>query len=103
MAAAVLATPLMANDRACTRETIGRAPVKAAMQVTLDQIFDRAEKPAVVTNNGVTGEMSVMEVVMVRIRDGKPVLACVDSKEAATRFLTAPVHKIGTTKIAEEK
>lgn len=102
-AAALLATPALASDRACTRETIGRAPVQAAMQAALDEIFDRVEKPSVTTPNGVTGEFTTMEVVMIRIKDGKPVLACVGSKEAAQRFLSAPVEKIGTTKIAEEK
>jgi hypothetical protein len=40
---------------------------------------------------------------MVRVKDGKPVMACVDSKEAATRFATAPIEKIGGSRIAEEK
>lgn len=101
--AALLAAPALASDRACTREIIGRAPVHTAMQAALDQIFDGTGKPSVVTQNGVTGEPETMEVVMIRIKDGKPVLACVDSKEAAQRFLAAPAAKIGTTKIAEEK
>ena len=103
-AAALLAVPAIANDRACTRDTIGRLPAQAtALQLTLDEIFDRVPSVSIETPDGVTGEPETMEVVMVRIKDGKPVLACVDSKEAAVRFLTAPVEKIGTTKIAEEK
>ena len=33
--------------------------------------------------------------MIARVKDGKPVLACVDTKEAAVRFIKAPVEKIG--------
>jgi hypothetical protein len=113
-AAALLATPAMtapgpaqagsaSSDMACTREPLGRVPAPAGLQATIDAIFDRDVPADVETPNGVTGEPEAMEVVMVRIKDGKPVLACVGTKEAATRFLTAPVETIGLTKTAEEK
>lgn len=101
--AALLATSAAANDRACTRETVGRIPALTALQLEVDQIFDRMSTPTADTAPGEAVEFPVMEVLMVRIKDGKPVIACVDSKEAAQRFLNAPIGKIGMTRTAEEK
>ena len=101
--AALFATPASANDQACTRDTIGPAPAVAAihpLQASIDAIF---EHPAtiVATPEGTTDGPS-LQMIMVRVKDGKPVMACVDSKESATRFLKAPIEKI-RGKHAEEK
>ena len=101
--AALFVTPAIANDQACTRETIGIAPAVAAIhpvQASIDAIFD-APANAVTTPEGTTDGPS-LQLIMVRVKDGEPVMACVDSKEAATRFLTAPIAQIHG-KHAEEK
>lgn len=102
--AALLAMPAMANDRAATttRESGPRVPRLTALEIGLDQIFARLQAPPQDTPAGVSAEMPIREVLMVRVKDGKPVLACVDSKEAAKGFLNAPVAKIGTTVTAED-
>ena len=104
IAVALLAAPMFASelDRACTRETLGRLTAVTELQATLNAIFDRPVAASIETENGVTGDYGTMEVVMVRIKDGKPVVACVDTKEAAERFLNAPLSQIGS-KRAEEK
>ena len=43
-----------------------------------------------------------LHMLVARIKDGKVVLGCVDTKEAATRFLAAPAEKL-RSKVAEEK
>lgn len=100
--AALLAIPAMASDRA-TKEPAPRPPALTALELAVEQIFDRLHVPAADTPAGVTEELPIMEVLMVRVKDGKPVMACVDSKEAARRFLAAPAEKIGAVKQAVEK
>lgn len=99
--AVFIVTPATATDRACTRETIGRLSVQAELQTTIEAIFERRADGHADVPQATTIFMP-LEVVMVRVKDGKPVLACVDSKEAARRFLTAPVEAIAG-KVAEEK
>lgn len=101
-AAALLAMPAFATelDRDCTRDTAGRAASVIALHTAVDSIFDdaaarEAADPA--------AELTTMEVVMIRIVDGKPVMACVDNKEAANRFLNAPAEKLAGKAKAEEK
>jgi hypothetical protein len=94
--------PAIASDRA-TSEPAPRPPALTALELAVEQIFDRLHVPAADTPAGVTEELPIMEVLMVRVKDGKPVLACVDSKEAARRFLAAPAEKIGAAKQAAEK
>lgn len=101
--AALLATTAAANDRACTREALGRPPALTALQLTVEQLFAPSDDLPLEGTDGVTAQLPIMEMVMVRVKDGKPVLACVDTKEAAQRFLTAPTAKLGTTRTAEEK
>ena len=101
--AALFATTAAANDRACTREAIARPPALTTLQLTVDQLFDAGDHLPIESADGVTARLPIMELVMVRVKDGKPVMACVDTKEAAQRFLAAPVAKIGTTQNAEEK
>jgi hypothetical protein len=101
---ALLAMPVLATelDRACTRELPGRLPAVSALQQTIDAIFDREATPSIETDNGVTSDFTTMEVLVVRVKDGKPVVACVDTKEAAQRFLAAPAAQLGA-RTAEEK
>ncbi len=101
--AALFATTAVANDRACIRETIGRPPALTTLQLTVEQLFDDRDDVPVESTDGVTAQLPIMEMVMVRVKDGKAVTACVDTKEAAQRFLAAPVAKIGTTRASEEK
>ena len=100
--AALLAIPALAADRA-TKEAAPRPPALTALELAVEQIFDRLPVPAADTAAGVSEELPIMEVLMVRVKDGKPVMACVDSKEAARRFLAAPAEKIGHAKQAVEK
>ncbi|HYR28379.1 MAG TPA: hypothetical protein VEU30_07935 [Thermoanaerobaculia bacterium] len=92
----------MASDNACTRDDIGGTP---ALQVTIDRLFDRAAVAAADSNDAVSDVPPVMELLVVRVKNGKPVMACVDSKEAAQRFFAAPAEKLGVggRKAVEEK
>ena len=80
-------------DRACTRDVIAASPaatVRPDLEVALEAIFDTLPAPSIETTDGVTGFSETMEVLVVRIENGKPVIGCVDTKEAARRFLTGP-------------
>ena len=101
--AALFATPAMANDQSCTRETIGRAPVTADLQrlhKAIEAIFDAPDAGAASVETTTDGPS--LQMIVVRVKDGKPVMACVDNQDAATRFLTAPIEKI-RGKAAEDK
>ncbi|MGZ5431571.1 MAG: hypothetical protein ACXW5U_13475 [Thermoanaerobaculia bacterium] len=61
----------------------------------LHEMFDRA--PGVISDdeNGITVSGFAVNVVVARIdSDGKVVTSCVDTEEAARRFLTAPADEI---------
>jgi len=101
--AALLATSAMASDYECTRELTGGTP---ALQVSIEHLFDRAAVAAADSPEVVSDAPPVMELLVVRVKNGKPVMACVDSKEAAKRFFAAPAEKIGiggARKAVEEK
>jgi hypothetical protein len=84
---AAAATANAASDESCTRETL--KPVAAPTRVL------EAAGPAIAPLDG-------MELLVVRIGpDGKPVMACVDSLEAAKKFFEAPIEK--TARRAKEK
>ena len=84
-AALFIALPALASDQSCTRETL--KPVGAVTRIDVASLFER--KPSEPEGS--------MEVVLARIgKDGKPILACVDSAEAAKRFLEAPVERLAT-------
>ena len=94
-ALALAATPAFGSelDRACTRDVIAATPAAAVrpdLEVALEAIFDANPAPSIETADGLTGFSETMEVLVVRIENGKPVIGCVDTKEAARRFLTAP-------------
>ena len=96
-ALALFATPALASDldRDCTRAAAGPVPAAAARLTALDMIFD---KPA----DGVLEGFHTREVVLARIIDGKLVMACVDTKEAAEKFLSATPEQVRANS-AEEK
>ena len=98
--AALLAIPAMAGETIMTPD---KMPAVSAMQLALNQLFTRLEVPPAETPAAGVPEVPVSHMLMVRLKDGKPVIACVDSKEGAQRFLSAPVEKIGGHKHAAEK
>jgi len=75
-----------ANDEACTREMLKPVDAQATQQhIDVSALF--AEK-----DNG--GEVLVARIAP----DGKLVMACVDSAEAAKKFFEAPIEKVGRGK-----
>lgn len=72
--------------------------------VTLAQLFANAAKEETIdVVEGVASGNAPMEVVMARIdTDGKVVMSCVDTEEAAKRFLAAPVEKLVSKKAKEQ-
>jgi hypothetical protein len=81
-----------AADPARTKEI---ALPQAERSISLRALFDRA--PGVISENahGITAGPFQVDVIVARIdTDGKLVKACVDSEEAARRFLEAPIEKV---------
>jgi hypothetical protein len=76
------------------RSRVAALPLEEAPQFDLRALFDRA--PGVIdTSDGVTMSAFAFEVVVVRIGpDGQSIKACVDSEEAARKFLATPVEKL---------
>jgi hypothetical protein len=86
--------PATASDRACTREALPQARVAPRIDV-LAAVFD-ARQVADPTSGKVT-TIETTEVVIARIgADGKLVLACVDTKDAARRFLEIPAGRLAS-------
>jgi len=85
--------------------TTSAAAIEPARE-TLDlrTLFERA--PGVRMIDGDNGTITVpasVEVVVARIGpDGKLIKACVDSEEAARRFLTAPLETLRTRQAKEQ-
>jgi hypothetical protein len=92
------ATVASATERDCVGSH--PAPAEAPAVDLLTQLFEHTE-----ITDPISGEVTKiegMEVLVVRLgTDGKPVLACVDSKEAARRFLDKPVEAVGSRKAQE--
>jgi hypothetical protein len=115
-AAALAVTPLVygadaarTDDRKSTREETQQqqqeAQVEAPAPITLEQLLAEVpEEPVLVeTADGVSATVTQHDVLIARMgADGKPVMACVDSPEAARRFLHATVEKL-TPKQAKEQ
>jgi hypothetical protein len=101
--AALIATPASASDQACTRDTIGAKAV-AVKPATLEAVIAAAFAPEAdaTTGEAHAHDASTPHMLVARIKDGKVVMACVDTKEAATRFLAAPAAKL-RSKAAEAK
>jgi hypothetical protein len=73
--------------------------------ITIEQLLPdtSADPETIETENGVSATATHLDVVVARIgADGKPVMACVDSKEAARRFSHAPIDKLQTKKAKEQ-
>ncbi|PYQ28409.1 MAG: hypothetical protein DMF56_16505 [Acidobacteria bacterium] len=86
LASIVAPAAFAANDEACTREMLKPIDAQATKQhIDISDLF--AEN-----NDG--GEVLVARITP----DGKAVLACVDSAEAAKKFLEAPIEKVGRAK-----
>jgi len=93
--ALLLAAPVAsASDDACTREILKPAGAAAvASRIDVAPLFLRqvAQPDGTVVDVPISG----MEVLVARIGpDGKLVLACVESAEAAKRFLEAPIDQV---------
>lgn len=90
--AAFFAVTAYASEPAPKRDPESSRPERV---LSLRALFDRA--PGVVTEdaNGLTAGSTSVDVIVARIdTDGKLVKACVNSEEAARRFLEAPVEKV---------
>lgn len=95
----LLAAPVAsASDDACTREIL--KPVGAAAVVSRIDVAPLFVRQVVQADGTtVSAPISGVEVLVARIgRDGKPVLACVDSAEAAKRFLEAPIDQVARSR-----
>ena len=80
-AAVFVSLPALASDQSCTREMLRPIGAAAVTRIDVAPLFERR----------------TIEVIVARIgKDGKPILACVDSAEAAKRFLEAPVERLAT-------
>jgi hypothetical protein len=88
--------PIAGTD--CAREE------SSQQAVTLAQMFaDAAKEETIDVLEGVASGNGPMEVVLARIdTDGKIVMSCVDTEEAAKRFLAAPVEKLVSRKAKEQ-
>lgn len=81
----------------------------AMQQVPATATADAPVAPAVTEPSVVAADRGMVimphtsrEIVVARIgSDGKPVLACVDSDEAARRFLAAPRERLATGRAQE--
>ncbi|HYI11343.1 MAG TPA: hypothetical protein VEK57_19970 [Thermoanaerobaculia bacterium] len=89
-----------ASDRICIRGTFVRT---ATVRAKLAEAFARKPEPAVPQNEFIA-PMGPMEVIVARIgADGKPVMSCVDSPEAAERFFGLAIEQLPKPKHKEAK
>jgi hypothetical protein len=87
LAAAPAALASDAADRSCTRDRMVRAAVFTP-RLALVEAFAKPQQDLV--EDGMTAPMGPLEVIVARIgKDGKPVMSCVDTPEAAERFFKA--------------
>ena len=81
---AVAVTANAASDDSCTRDPMAR--VSARLHIAVAEFFETSETQP---------QPQALELLVARIGpDGKPVVACVDSAEAAKKFLEAPMEKV---------
>jgi hypothetical protein len=101
----VLTIPLAhASERAAERprtdvqsETVTETATAppTLLRSDLASIFATHQSETIETDDGFMALGGSMEVVVARIgADGKPVLGCVDTEEAARRFFEAPVERL---------
>lgn len=90
-----------AIDPAAT--TVEAAPLPAPT-LTLKALFATpASEEVIDVMDGVAVGMGATEVLVARLNtDGSVVTACVDSEEAARKFLQAPLEKLATKKAKDQ-
>lgn len=81
-----------ANDEACTREMLKPVGAQAQLHIDIAPLFTETNDAGQLLFDG--GEVLIARIAP----DGKPVMACVDSAEAAKRFFEAPMEKVGRGK-----
>lgn len=97
LAAAPAALASDEADRSCTRDRIART-VTSAPRLALVEAFAKPQQEVI--DDGMTGPMGPLEVIVVRIgKDGKPVMSCVDTPEAAERFFKAAAERLQPQKL----
>jgi hypothetical protein len=97
---ALMTASMHAADSARTQDP--ELPQKERMMTSLRALFHHA--PGVISDdaNGITVGPMQVDVIVARIDDdGKLVKACVDSEEAARKFLEGPVGKVNDPKAKE--
>ena len=108
-AAALVMPPLahaagVARGEMRTREEAADTAPLPEPAVTLAAMFAAAQQEEeIVLLDGVASGMGALEVVVARTdTDGKLVFACVDSEEAAQRFLRKPLDTLATKEAKEQ-
>lgn len=100
VAALMLTASADAKDPARSRDV---ALPRSERPMDLRALFDRA--PGVISEDasGITAGPMQVDVIVARIdTDGKLVKACVDSEEAARRFLEAPIENVAGRRAKEQ-
>jgi hypothetical protein len=88
------------SDRICTRDATTRL---ATMRARIAEAFAQKPEPVIALDDR-TAPMGPVETIVARIgTDGKPVMSCVDSPEAAERFLTMAVDQLPKPKHKQAK
>ena len=100
IAAIAVTTTLNANDRECTREAEARAIAPRA-EIAAAFVHPAQAGDVVETETGRSAPMGPLEVMVVRKgKDGKITYACVNSADAAERFLSSKTE--GAAKAKEQ-
>jgi hypothetical protein len=93
---------LQAADAARTQDAALPQP-QAERPLSLRALFERAPGVIIENENGIMTGPSQVDVILARVdADGKLVKVCVDSEEAARRFLEAPIAKIEGRRAKEQ-
>src|SRR5215212_10260022 len=101
-ATAVLAASLALSAHAAdpARSRTAELPLD---ETALRAMFDLAPGVVATEGGGTTVTGFAVDVVIARIgQDGKIVKACVDTNEAAQKFLTAPIEKIAKSEAQQQ-
>ena len=97
---AVMTASAHATDPARSREAA--LPVQER-PLELKALFEHAPGVITETGNGIMSGPTQADVIVARIgSDGKLVKACVNTEEAARRFLEAPIEKVEGRKAKEQ-
>ena len=88
------------TDRICTRDAASRL---AAVRARVAEAFARTPEPVAIEDDR-TAPMGPVETIVARIgTDGKPVMSCVDSPEAAERFFALAAEQLPKPKHKQAK